>query len=49
MNLGVGSNDIQELLDCHNQELTIDELIEMNEQEKDIEELDFLDPVQSED
>ena len=45
----MGSADIQELLDSHNQELTIDELIEMNEQEQDIEELDFLGPVQSED
>ncbi|GFU33223.1 hypothetical protein TNCV_4157251 [Trichonephila clavipes] len=36
-----------ELLDSHNQSLTIDELIEMHEQA--IEELDCLDPVQSED
>ncbi|GFV99489.1 hypothetical protein TNCV_5078531 [Trichonephila clavipes] len=33
-----------ELLDSHNQELTIDELIDMHEQ--DIEELQSLDPVQ---
>ncbi|GFU59771.1 hypothetical protein TNCV_4467661 [Trichonephila clavipes] len=43
------SDDVQELLDFHNQELTIDELIEMHEQEQDMEELESLDPVQSED
>ncbi|GFW59201.1 hypothetical protein TNCV_2781321 [Trichonephila clavipes] len=41
------SDDLQELLVFHNQALTIDELIEMYEQ--DIEELESLDPVQSED
>ncbi|GFS78612.1 hypothetical protein TNCV_3148151 [Trichonephila clavipes] len=41
------SDDVQELLDSHNQDLTIDELIEM--QEQDNEKLEFLDPVQSED
>ncbi|GFX03973.1 hypothetical protein TNCV_4678771 [Trichonephila clavipes] len=40
---------VQELLDSHNQELTIDELIEMHEQKQDIEELESSDPVQSED
>ncbi|GFX50027.1 hypothetical protein TNCV_2375161 [Trichonephila clavipes] len=43
INLKVNSNDIQELLDSLNQELTIDELIEM--QEQDIGELLSLDPV----
>ncbi|GFW71909.1 hypothetical protein TNCV_3220851 [Trichonephila clavipes] len=42
------SDDVQKLLDIHNQELTMDELIEMHEQEQDIEELESLDPVQSE-
>ncbi|GFX98007.1 transposable element Tcb2 transposase [Trichonephila clavipes] len=42
INLEVDSDDIQELLDFHNQELTIDELIEMQEQEQDIEELNTL-------
>ncbi|GFS83893.1 hypothetical protein TNCV_2363311 [Trichonephila clavipes] len=37
--------DIQELLDSHNQELTIDDLIER----QDIEELESLDPIQSKD
>ncbi|GFW52507.1 hypothetical protein TNCV_404351 [Trichonephila clavipes] len=45
----VESDDVQELLDSHTQELTIDELTEMPEQEHDIEELESLDPVQSED
>ncbi|XP_023232690.1 tigger transposable element-derived protein 1-like [Centruroides sculpturatus] len=49
INLEVDSDDVRELLDSHNQELTIDELIEMCEQEQDIEELDSLDPVKSED
>ncbi|GFV50267.1 RNase H domain-containing protein [Trichonephila clavipes] len=40
---------VKELLDFLNQELTIDELTEMHEQEQDIEELEPLDPVQSED
>ncbi|GFX03012.1 hypothetical protein TNCV_3261581 [Trichonephila clavipes] len=38
INLEVDSDDVQELLDSHNQELTMDELIEMHEQEQDIEE-----------
>ncbi|GFU63694.1 hypothetical protein TNCV_1509732 [Trichonephila clavipes] len=37
INLKVDSDDVQELLDSHNQELTIDELIEMHEQDQDIE------------
>ncbi|XP_023242991.1 tigger transposable element-derived protein 1-like [Centruroides sculpturatus] len=43
INLEVDSDDVRELLDSHNQELTIDEVIEMREQEQDIEELDSLD------
>ncbi|GFW49430.1 hypothetical protein TNCV_3059371 [Trichonephila clavipes] len=39
INLEVNSDDVQELLDSHNLELTIDELIEMHEQGRDIEEL----------
>ncbi|GFW75460.1 transposable element Tcb2 transposase [Trichonephila clavipes] len=39
INLEVDSDDIQELLDFHNQELIINELIEMHKQEQDIEEL----------
>ncbi|GFX89091.1 hypothetical protein TNCV_2853901 [Trichonephila clavipes] len=39
----------KELLDFHNQELTIGEIIEMHKQEQDIEELQCLDPVPSED
>ncbi|GFW50220.1 hypothetical protein TNCV_4696381 [Trichonephila clavipes] len=42
-------NDVRELLDSHHQELTMKKLIEIPEQEQDIEELDSLDPVQSED
>ncbi|GFU85117.1 uncharacterized protein TNCV_1553801 [Trichonephila clavipes] len=34
--LEVDSDDVQELLDTHNQELTMDELIEISEQERDI-------------
>ncbi|GFV46239.1 hypothetical protein TNCV_261901 [Trichonephila clavipes] len=49
INLEVDSEDVQELLDSHNQELTMDQLIEMHEQEQDIEEFESLDPVQSED
>ncbi|GFS89442.1 hypothetical protein TNCV_1809601 [Trichonephila clavipes] len=41
------SDDVLELLDSHNQEQAIEELIEM--QEQDIEELDSVDPLQSED
>ncbi|GFV03743.1 uncharacterized protein TNCV_1876911 [Trichonephila clavipes] len=40
LNSKVDSDDVQELLDSHNQELTIDELITMHEQEQeDIEKL----------
>ncbi|GFY27344.1 tigger transposable element-derived protein 1 [Trichonephila clavipes] len=45
----VDSEDVQELLDSHNQEMTIDELIEMHEQGQNNEEFKALDPVQSED
>ncbi|GFT54414.1 hypothetical protein TNCV_2727481 [Trichonephila clavipes] len=45
--LEVDSDDVQELLDSHHPELTIDELMKMLE--KDIEELESLDPIQSED
>ncbi|GFW72438.1 hypothetical protein TNCV_3796661 [Trichonephila clavipes] len=34
INLEVDSDDVQELLEFHNQQLTIDELIEMHEQER---------------
>ncbi|GFX21169.1 hypothetical protein TNCV_4367481 [Trichonephila clavipes] len=37
INLELDSDDVQELLDSHNQELTIDEVIEMHEQKQDIE------------
>ncbi|GFT85723.1 putative DD41D transposase [Trichonephila clavipes] len=46
INLEVNSVGIQEPLDCHNQEMRINEIIEMYEQEQDIEELESLDPVQ---
>ncbi|GFY02931.1 tigger transposable element-derived protein 1 [Trichonephila clavipes] len=49
IHLEVNRDDIQELLDSHNQELTIDEPIEMYEEEQDIEKLESLDPVQSKD
>ncbi|GFW78701.1 hypothetical protein TNCV_4261241 [Trichonephila clavipes] len=41
----VESVDVQEFLDSHNQELTMDELIVT--QKQDIEELESIDPVQS--
>ncbi|GFX72813.1 hypothetical protein TNCV_4064081 [Trichonephila clavipes] len=47
--LDVYSDDVQELLDTYIQELKVDELTELREQEHDIEELDSLDPIQSED
>ncbi|GFX27604.1 RNase H domain-containing protein [Trichonephila clavipes] len=47
--LEVNNDDVQELMDSHHQELTIDELIEVYEQEQDIKELKCLDPVPSED
>ncbi|GFW32932.1 hypothetical protein TNCV_1774971 [Trichonephila clavipes] len=46
---GLLGDNVQELLDSHDRELTIDELIEMHEQEQDIEELEPSDPLQSED
>ncbi|GFV47340.1 hypothetical protein TNCV_4829961 [Trichonephila clavipes] len=49
INSEVDRDDIQELRDSHNQELAVDELIEMHKQEQDIEELESLDPFQSED
>ncbi|GFV25805.1 hypothetical protein TNCV_3867751 [Trichonephila clavipes] len=49
INLEVDSVDVQKLLHSYNEKLTIDELIEMREQKQGIEELEFLDPVQSED
>ncbi|GFY35666.1 hypothetical protein TNCV_2619581 [Trichonephila clavipes] len=50
INLKVDSDDIQELLDSHSQELIIDELTEIHEQKQDIEEeSESLDPIQSED
>ncbi|GFT18315.1 hypothetical protein TNCV_711151 [Trichonephila clavipes] len=45
INLEVDSDDVQELFNFHNQELTISELIEMHDQEQDIKELKSLDPV----
>ncbi|GFV37348.1 hypothetical protein TNCV_1757861 [Trichonephila clavipes] len=45
----VDSDDVQELLDFHNQELTIDKLIEMHGQEQDIERSESLDLVLAED
>ncbi|GFT01654.1 hypothetical protein TNCV_4204861 [Trichonephila clavipes] len=48
INSYVGNDDVQELLYSHNQEQTIDKLIKMHEQVQDIEELEYLDPVQSE-
>ncbi|GFT85756.1 hypothetical protein TNCV_4027021 [Trichonephila clavipes] len=49
INLKVDSVDSQELLDSNNQEQKIDEFRDMHEQEPSIEELESLDPVQSED
>ncbi|GFY31433.1 hypothetical protein TNCV_4989921 [Trichonephila clavipes] len=48
INLNADEDEVQEPLDSHNQELTIDELIEMHEQEQDIDKLESLDPVQLE-
>ncbi|GFU51258.1 hypothetical protein TNCV_2755431 [Trichonephila clavipes] len=48
IHLEVDQDDVQRLLDSHNQDLAMDELIEMYEQEQDIDE-DSSDPVQSED
>ncbi|GFX37139.1 hypothetical protein TNCV_4797071 [Trichonephila clavipes] len=50
INLEVGNDDVQELLDSYYKELTIDdEPKEMHEQEQGIEVFEFLDTVQSED
>ncbi|GFV57226.1 hypothetical protein TNCV_346521 [Trichonephila clavipes] len=49
MNLNVIVIPSIELLDSHNEELTIDELIKIDEQERDTEELQSLDPIQQED
>ncbi|GFV17888.1 hypothetical protein TNCV_3409341 [Trichonephila clavipes] len=48
VNLEVDNDDVQELLDSHNQEQTSDELIEMHKQLQGNEELQSLDLVQSE-
>ncbi|GFY10250.1 hypothetical protein TNCV_2629291 [Trichonephila clavipes] len=45
----MNSDDVQGLLESHNQELTIDGLIEIHEKEQGIEEPESLEPVQSED
>ncbi|GFW61459.1 tigger transposable element-derived protein 1 [Trichonephila clavipes] len=47
INLEVDSDNLQGLLDSHNQELKMDELIKIHQQERGIEELESLDPVQS--
>ncbi|GFT25061.1 hypothetical protein TNCV_179731 [Trichonephila clavipes] len=44
INVEVNSDDVQDLLDSHNKELTMDELVEMHEQKQDIEELKSSDP-----
>ncbi|GFX33540.1 tigger transposable element-derived protein 1 [Trichonephila clavipes] len=49
INSEMDSDDVQELLDSHDQELTMDELIEMYEQKQAIEGLVSLHPVHSED
>ncbi|GFV29757.1 hypothetical protein TNCV_1925821 [Trichonephila clavipes] len=50
INIEVDSDDVQELMDSHNQEVTMDELVEMHEPEQDINELEpHLDSVQIED
>ncbi|GFY36036.1 hypothetical protein TNCV_4844081 [Trichonephila clavipes] len=46
INLEVDSDDVQELLDSHKQEMTFDKLVEMHELEQDIEKLESLDPIQ---
>ncbi|GFU24342.1 hypothetical protein TNCV_942361 [Trichonephila clavipes] len=47
INSEVDIDDVQDLMDFHNQKLTMDELIEMHE--RNLEELESLDPIQSED
>ncbi|GFW85420.1 tigger transposable element-derived protein 1 [Trichonephila clavipes] len=49
INLEVDSDDVQDLLDFHNQKLTMDLLLDMHKQQHVIEELESLYPVQSED
>ncbi|GFU93371.1 hypothetical protein TNCV_1861011 [Trichonephila clavipes] len=49
INLEGISDAVQELLVSNNQDLTVDEIIEMHDREQDIEELESLDPIQSED
>ncbi|GFU72954.1 transposable element Tcb2 transposase [Trichonephila clavipes] len=49
INLEVDSDNVQELLDSHSQELTTNELIEMLKQEQVVEDIGSLDPVQLED
>ncbi|GFT92770.1 hypothetical protein TNCV_739581 [Trichonephila clavipes] len=49
INLEGDVDDVQELLDSHNQQLTTDEPIEMYDQQQDVEELESVDPVQSKD
>ncbi|GFT90409.1 hypothetical protein TNCV_3012081 [Trichonephila clavipes] len=46
--LDVDSDDVRELLDFLNQELAMNELIEMHDQKQGIQELEALNPVQSE-
>ncbi|GFU86570.1 hypothetical protein TNCV_4480061 [Trichonephila clavipes] len=46
ISLEVDSDEVEELLDSHNQELTMDELIEMYEQEQHIKHMKFLESVQ---
>ncbi|GFV94952.1 tigger transposable element-derived protein 1 [Trichonephila clavipes] len=46
VNLEVDSDGFQEMLDSHNQEMTIHELIEMHEIEQGIEELESIDSFQ---
>ncbi|GFW40031.1 hypothetical protein TNCV_5117141 [Trichonephila clavipes] len=48
INLEMDTDDVRELLVFYNQTLTTDELIEMHEKGRGIEELESLDPVQSE-
>ncbi|GFU88382.1 tigger transposable element-derived protein 1, partial [Trichonephila clavipes] len=48
INLEAHSDGVQELLVSHNQNLAIDQFIDVHEQEQDIEELESLDPVQTE-
>ncbi|GFX69120.1 hypothetical protein TNCV_4946191 [Trichonephila clavipes] len=45
INLEMDRNEVQKLLDCHNQELTMDELIKMHEKEQNIEAFESLDSV----